>query len=348
MALIFTQTDTTATFSISTRCRATSDPKTPIPMDYKDATDGGTAGSTELTPTIDKTSTEKAFELITGAINATSWPGGSGNEITFRLDVTSLNADINITGIYACRLNSAGTSQGTYGSWTGVRTLSTAQVETFTLATTAQGTTANTDRILFIIEATATSAHGDEIIGLTPSQDIDTAISEAAATQTLYPGGIVSTTAFGTPQLDLTIFPGGIASTVSFGTSHLQHQIQPGGIASTATYGTPQLNLEVSPGGIASTVSFGTPGVTLWEQFIDLDTEGIVSTVSFGTPSLNIFLLPAGISTTLAFGTPALRLYLDATGIASTSAFGTPQFNLTIFPDGIASTVAFWTPQVFK
>jgi len=127
VAIILTQTDTTLTQSISTYCETAADD--PAQQDHRrDAIDGGAVGSAEFTVEINKADYESGIFFGSGAIGATSWAAGT---YTVPIDITSLNADLDIVKVSACRMNSSGVSQETIGTWTGTRNCGTAQVESF-------------------------------------------------------------------------------------------------------------------------------------------------------------------------------------------------------------------------
>lgn len=131
-----------------------------------------TAGTTEHLIGVTKADTEIGVGFTTEQIWETAWPTGN---ITFRLDVTTPNADIDVVAVYACKVTNGGTSPTTYGSWTGTRTLSTQQVEEFTISCSSLTATSG-DRIRFVVVFDHTG-HADSSVGITPSQDIDLPIS---------------------------------------------------------------------------------------------------------------------------------------------------------------------------
>ena len=177
----------------------------------------------------------------------------------------------------------------------------------------------------------------------------------------LYPAGIASGSAFGTPTVTqtggaVTLSPGGIVSGSAFGLPAVFQgfTLLPDGIASASTFGTPAIvrgAVTLSPGGIPSGSAFGLPALI---ATIILSPDGIASVSAFGTPSLvagAVILSPGGIATGSAFGLPALAatIVLSPGGIASGSTFGTPSIvagTVTLSPGGVASGSAFGLPIV--
>ena len=143
MSLTFTQTDTTLTASY-TQCQTAADDPADISV-KKDAEVGGSAGSSEGTITINKGDVETGYFVACGSaggIDDSTWRGGGGEAITAYLNVTSSNTDLTCTAVYACRISSGGTSQGTYGTWTGSTSMGSTGSKSFSLTTTGQSASA--------------------------------------------------------------------------------------------------------------------------------------------------------------------------------------------------------------
>lgn len=173
MTLYFTQTDTGAATAQSQFCSGTAAYGSTV--QNKTATQGGTAGTGTGNCTISAGSTANGAIFTTDAVGASVvWSSGVGNEITFRLNVTTSNADVSITEVVACRFNSSDVHQERYGQWTGSVSCSTTGVKSISLTTEAQnGGEADTDYLVFIVTLTSTAGHGNSAIAISPSEDID-------------------------------------------------------------------------------------------------------------------------------------------------------------------------------
>jgi len=182
MPISLTQTDTTLSKSYSTQCQTASGGDS-ADIAKKDATTAGTAGSTEVFIGAYKATVQDALYMGSDALGLTSWDSGT---YTFRLNVTTpdAGAETRVVQVSACRMNAAGVSQATIGTWTGATVLSATTVYTFNITGAAQSA-ASTDWILFIVQLENTG-HGAPTVGVTPDQLIDTPIAlTVAATATL-------------------------------------------------------------------------------------------------------------------------------------------------------------------
>lgn len=189
--------------------------------------------------------------------------------------------------------------------------------------------------------------------------------------QTVSPGAISSSEAFGTSQLNFGLGPfGDIASAEALGTAQLNFTIlAAGNITSAEAFGTDQLNFtllnvgnissaeafgtaeigsqSLQASGIASAESFGAPQL----NFTILDVGGISSAEAFGTTTVSAAgtqtLVPDGVASAETFGSSQLNFtLLDAGAIGSAEAFGTQQFNFTILGVGVVSEEAFGSDLV--
>jgi len=168
---------------------------------------------------------------------------------------------------------------------------------------------------------------------------------EVIPNQTITPGSITSSAAFGTTKLKLYLLPGSIGSGAAFGSTDVSQGkiLAPGSITSGAAFGTAKLNFTITTSAIASAVAFGisklnftitasainsavafgTAGIS---QLGRLAPVGIVSSVACGTPALiyNQVITPSPTAPAVAFGVPRLRFYLIPTPSAPTAAIGAP------------------------
>ena len=157
----------------------------------------------------------------------------------------------------------------------------------------------------------------------------------------IFPGGIASAAALGTPSLAHRINFTGIPSASAQGTPALDHRINFTGIPSTAALGTPSLAQALSMFGIASTAALGLPALDHRINF-----TGIPSTSALGTPSLAQVLTFTGIPSATAFGVPALDHRITFTGVPSAEALGTPSLTQVLSMFGIASAETLGTPAL--
>lgn len=151
--------------------------------------------------------------------------------------------------------------------------------------------------------------------------------------QTVTPGSIASSEAFGTTQLNLTVAPTAIASAEAFGsliiTTPQTQTITPTGIASDQAFGNTTLGLFLKPSAIASGEAFGTHAVRAV-----IGPIGIASGEAFGSTNVagEQFISPTGIFSRQAFGSTKLWLGIPQTvvvsGIASQERVSEPLIKL--------------------
>jgi hypothetical protein len=126
MATSFQQTDTTANASaIAALCSGNSNN---TDTESNTCAEGGSAGSTERTVTLDSSAADlnAVWMEITGIDN---YDGASG-DWTIRLNVTTANHQCTIDEIHICRVNSSYVNQETLASSTAIgRTLGAVQTE---------------------------------------------------------------------------------------------------------------------------------------------------------------------------------------------------------------------------
>lgn len=160
------------------------------------------------------------------------------------------------------------------------------------------------------------------------------------------PSGIASTSAVGSPTVNLTVFPDGILVAARTGSPTVNQTVFPNGISVGARCGNPIVAGPVSVTGIASTSGVGSPTVGLVAQ-----PDGIASTSAVGTPTVDLTIFPNGIAATSGVGSPIvdnnpLDQTVVPTGVVSTVAVGTPQIDLTIFPQGVLPASAVGSPTI--
>lgn len=168
MATSFTQTDL---FNIT----CARDPYCSAEVDLlatvkRDAVDGGTAGSTEVT--LNMQAGETVGNSTWFFVDSIDDFDGASGDWTCRLNVTTANSDVDIEAIYICRLNSSCVSQETIGSLTAIGTTLTAGVKTHTVTQSASVTISAGDIVAIIYVLTKITGTF-ELFGITPDQDID-------------------------------------------------------------------------------------------------------------------------------------------------------------------------------
>ncbi len=175
MALILTQTDTAADCGAVAGCSGATVAGSAV---GREATSGGTAGSTEQTVTVTKNSTEAGFmfQSADNEPNKTSWEAG---DWVVRLNVTTSQMDITWEDTYICRFDNACGSLATVGSLVSQAiSCGSTGVKSMTISGASQ--TANaTDEIYIVLVFKNASTHGNKSIGITPDQNIDTPLDAA-------------------------------------------------------------------------------------------------------------------------------------------------------------------------
>lgn len=130
---------------------------------------GGSAGSTEVTVTVDSSAADLAcawFELDVSA--GVSWDGGTW---TVRLNVTTSNHQVALDAIYICRVNSSCTNQATIGSVTALAdNLGSTGVRSHNVTGSAQSPSAG-DKVIVVLLFDNMQAMPQDI-GFTPSEII--------------------------------------------------------------------------------------------------------------------------------------------------------------------------------
>jgi hypothetical protein len=168
---------------------------------------------------------------------------------------------------------------------------------------------------------------------------------EVIPNQTVTPGSITSSAAFGTTNLKLYLLPGSIGSSAAFGSTDISQvkTLAPSGIISGAAYGTAKINFTITASAIASAAAFGTAKL----NFI-ITVPGINSAVAFGTAGISQLgrLAPSGIASSVACGTPALiyNQVITPGPTAPAATFGIARLRLYLIPTPPAPTAAVGTP----
>ncbi len=166
----FQQTDTAAGLGADVACSVTI-AGTPF---AKDATDGGTAGTTEVLPKNAVSQANRSFCMV--EID----PGEdvpSGDHIT-RWDITTANLNVTLTRVYCCWWN--GTVFSELGLTDTINDDLDASVKTVTiLSADASPSYSAGDRLYYVFVCTVSVDHGNEQFGWTPSQLMTTPIVEA-------------------------------------------------------------------------------------------------------------------------------------------------------------------------
>lgn len=202
MALILTQTDTVAPCGTILACTSPADGLAVTPQARK-AEDGGSAGSGELSVTINKGDIQAGVMFESPAVGQTTWQSGT---YTVRINITTSVADLLLTEVHVCRVNSSCVNQATVGSTTGLSiSIGSTGVKTVEV-TGAQQSASGTDRIYIVLIFQQTS-HANGVFGFTPDQDIDTPIEEA--TEFVYDGDIPMSLVPATPKGIMDIIYGG-------------------------------------------------------------------------------------------------------------------------------------------
>lgn len=171
----------------------------------------------------------------------------------------------------------------------------------------------------------------------------------AGGTQTVFPDGIATAGAVGTPTVvpgSTTVQPTGIATAESVGSVQVNLRIFPDGIGTAEALGSPTVNLVIFPDGIGTAEALGTPTVTIVQTVLP---DGIATAETLGDPTLlpgSTTVQPTGIGTAEALGSPQVNLVIFPNGVGTAEALGSPQINLVIFPDGIATGEDLGVPTI--
>lgn len=176
MAINYTETDTAAVCTINTYCATGSFGGTAL---LKQASDGGTAGTTEILPSVVASATDHVKLLFEIVPTSTSWDAGTW---TVRFNVTTQNMNVSWSSVYICRVNSSCTNQATIGSSTGLGiSLGSPGVKSTTVTGSSQSPSAG-DKVL-VLCLFDNSAMTNQTVGITPDQNIDSPFNPAAFTE---------------------------------------------------------------------------------------------------------------------------------------------------------------------
>jgi len=175
MALDLQQTDTAMDCAVAAFCSGLTANGA---SGAKQASQGGTAGTVENTVKIDNlASNERAFytECIIPA--GATWAAGTW---TVRFNCTTAVSGVTIASIYICRVNSSCVSQATIGSATGLSIdLGTTGVKSQAVTGAAQTPGAG-DKVVIVFGISNTNEHGNQTVGRTHNQLINTPFSVAS------------------------------------------------------------------------------------------------------------------------------------------------------------------------
>lgn len=176
--LIFTMTDTAAACGEDIMCSGASNLVGQGGMD-SEAVDGGTAGTTEQTVkhSASVTSVASCFVQMAPPTD-TDWDSG---DWIIRLDVTTGNSNITWQEAHICHIDGACNSLASLASVTGLGTTLSAGIYS---ATATQGsiiTPSLNDEIYIVYVFDFGGNHGNEQVGITPSQNIDSPIETISA-----------------------------------------------------------------------------------------------------------------------------------------------------------------------
>ena len=180
MVIILTETDTSSddVFNSTDGCGLGA--VTNSVTSSKEATNGGTAGVTAISITLDAVQANIdtiEFESAAGEPNSTSWESGTW---TIRIEITTANMNITGWGAKACRRNSAGVPQEGLGSVAGVGDFATVGVKTATITGSASVGAAATDQIGIMVTPTNNTAK-TQAFAYKPSQNIDTPVNQGSS-----------------------------------------------------------------------------------------------------------------------------------------------------------------------
>lgn len=171
MPISYTETDNTSPVCANNTCGT-------VAGGRRTAENGGTAGSSEITLTINAGSQRDLGFTILPADSVT-FDGGSA---TFRIEVTTANMNLEWDRVQVARLNSSCVLQETLDNFTGLAIdCSTGGVKSTTQTLSAASTHDSGDRICVFFEFINTAMGGSSDLGVTPSQDIDTPWTAQAA-----------------------------------------------------------------------------------------------------------------------------------------------------------------------
>jgi hypothetical protein len=178
VALDFQQTDSNATCTASDAyCSGLSVYNTA----NRQASDGGTAGSTPVSISIGSSSTGVAYRVGCVVAATVSWDAGTW---TVRFNVSTANMNITWDAVYLCRVNSACANQESLGSATGLGiSCGTTGVKSTTVS--GSGTTPGAGDEVYVVCSFANGAMSLQSFSVTPDQLISSPFSVAATPASL-------------------------------------------------------------------------------------------------------------------------------------------------------------------
>ena len=169
MATTFEQTDATANASaVAPHCSGNSDN---ADTESNQAQDGGAAGSTARTVTMDNSAADLNCVWME-IINIDNYDGASGNW-TWRISITTGNMQVTLDEVHICHVDSGYAAKNTLGSTVGIGTaLTVADVKSGTINQSAGVTIAAGDKIIVIFAFDNAQAMA-QAFAYTPDQLID-------------------------------------------------------------------------------------------------------------------------------------------------------------------------------
>ena len=182
MSLILTQTDVEAACADSIGCSGGVLGPTP---QGKQATEGGTAGVTEIAATgvADANRVMVMFNSAAGEPGVTSWAAGP---YVVRINLTTGTFIGNWEDTYVCRFSAACGSLATVGSLTAQAIDITEATGVFSMTVTGALQTAGVGDVLYIVLIFSNSSAGGLDVTFTPDQNIDTPIVVVAADENIH------------------------------------------------------------------------------------------------------------------------------------------------------------------
>lgn len=172
MAITLTQTDTAATCSNPTACAVNKE----ATISVKQATAGGTAGTTAVSVTRGTNATDREiifFQSAAGEPNSTSWESGTW---TVRIEITTSNMNVTSWSTGACALDTACSANlQVFGNGPATGDFTTTGVKTSSRSGNA--ITAGPSDTIVVVIAAGGGTMGDTF-GYKPSQNIDTPVEQ--------------------------------------------------------------------------------------------------------------------------------------------------------------------------
>lgn len=168
MAVIFTQTDATATCGQTAYCSAM--PVGSPNNNNRRCTPGGTPGVTPASIQVNASDADHIyiwFELIVQ--DGSAWNAGNW---TVRLDVSTANAAISWDQVDICRINSSCVSQASIGVQGGVVSMAGTGVKTFATITGSAQAPNNGDKVMVLLTFSNIAGVGSNLSFL-PDVNID-------------------------------------------------------------------------------------------------------------------------------------------------------------------------------